>query len=105
MSATKHLALQKFELVDMSFRSAITPLRRESGVNSGIIATYPVDKTGEFGHMTGFGLLEPGVQGLDLAFFKHDDKLLTQEVDGAQFLVAVHLRHLLLLHLRQFRGC
>ena len=51
----KHVALQKFEAVDMSFRHAITPLRRASGANSGIIATYPVDKTREFCHMTGFG--------------------------------------------------
>src|SRR6266702_6793650 len=99
MSATKHLAFQKFEPVDMSFRCAITPLRRESGVNSGIIATYPVDKTREFSHMTGFGSLEPGVQYLRLAVFEHGHKLLAQEVDGAEVLVEVHLLNLMLLSL------
>jgi len=61
MSATKHLALEKFEPIDMSLRDPITPFGRESGANSGIISTNPVDKTAQFGHITGFGSLEPGV--------------------------------------------
>src|SRR5437588_8617400 len=104
MSTTKHLALQKFEPVDMSFRGAITPLRRESGANSGIIATYPVDKTGKFGHMARFGSREPGVQCLRPAFFEHGHKLLAQEVDGAEFLVEIHLLNLVLLNLRPLGG-
>src|SRR5258708_17661408 len=99
MSATKHLAFQKFEPVDMAFRSAITPLRRESGANRGIIATYPVDKTGEFSHMARFGSVEPGVQCLRLAVFEQGHKLLAQEVDGMEVLVAVHLLNLVLLSL------
>ncbi len=55
VGTTEHLPLQKFEAVDMPLRDAITPLGRESGANSGIISTNPVDKTGEFGHMTCFG--------------------------------------------------
>ena len=102
MSATKHLAFQKFEPVDMSFRRAITPLRRESGVNSGIIATYPVDKTREFSHMIGFGSVEPGVQCLRLPFFEQGHKFLAQQVDGAEFLIEVYLLNLLLLHLGEF---
>src|SRR5207253_2090668 len=69
MSATKHLALQKFEPVDMPFRGAITPRQGEGCVNSGIVSTNPVDKAAQFGHVTGFGLLEPGVQCFRLAFF------------------------------------
>ncbi len=104
MGTTEHLALQKFEAVDMPLRDAITPLGRESGPNSSIISTNPVDKTAQFGHMTGFGALEPAVQCLLLAFFEHGHKLLAQEVDGAEFLVAVHLLHLVLLSRRQLRG-
>ena len=99
MCPAKHLPLQKFEAVDMTLRRAITPLRRASGANSGIIATYSVDKTGEFSHMTGFGSVEPGIQSLHLAVFEHGHKFLTQEVDGAEVLVAVHLLNLLLLRL------
>jgi hypothetical protein len=99
MSATKHLALQIFEPVDMSFRGAITPLGRENGTDSGIIATYSVDKTGEFGYMARFGSVEPGVQCLHLAVFEHGHKLLAQEIDGAEVRVAVQLLNLVLLSL------
>src|SRR6266436_5717064 len=98
MCSAKHLPLQKFEAIDMSFRRAITPLRRASGANSGIIATYPIDKTGEFSHMTGFGSVEPGIQSLHLAVFEHGHKFLTQEVDSAEVLVEGHLLNLVLLH-------
>ena len=104
MRTAKHLALEKFEPIDMSLGDPIAPLGRASGANSGIISTNPVDKTGEFGYMTGFSSLEPGVQSLRMAFFEHANKLLAQGVNGAEFLVAVHLRNLLLLHFRQFRG-
>src|SRR5439155_7952649 len=102
MSATKHLALQKFEPVDMPLRGAITPRQAESSANSGIVSTNPIDEAAQFAHMTGFCLLKPGVQCLLLAFFEHGDKLLAQEVDGAEVLVEVHLRNLLLLHLGEF---
>src|SRR5258708_694344 len=104
MSATKHLALEKFEPVDMAFRSTITPRQGEGRVNSGGISTNAIDKAAQFAHMALFGSLEPGVQGLHLAFFEQGDKLLAQKVDGAEFLVEVHLLNLLLLHFRQFRG-
>src|SRR6266446_19021 len=104
MSATKHLALQEFEPVDMPLRGAITPRQAEGSANSGIVSTNPVDKAAQFAHMRGFCSLQPGVQGLRLAFFEHGDKLLAQEVDGAEVLVKVHLRNLLLLHLGEFRG-
>jgi hypothetical protein len=58
MRATKHLALQKFEPIDMSLRDAITPLGRESGANGGIISTNPVDKAAQFGYVRRFCLLE-----------------------------------------------
>src|SRR5258708_37330366 len=99
MSATKHLAFQKFEPVDMAFRSAITPLRRESGANRGIIGTDPGDKTGEFSHMARFGSVEPEVQCLRLAGFEHRHKLLAQEVDGTAVLLEFHLLNLVLLRL------
>src|SRR2546423_15566143 len=99
MSATKHLAFQKFEPVDMSFRRAIAPLGRESSANSGIIATNPVSKTGEFSHTARFGSREPGVQCLRLAVFEHGHKFLTQEVDGAEVFVEGHLLNLVLLSL------
>src|SRR5438128_7318076 len=103
MSATKHLTLQKFEPVDMSLRGAITPRQTEGSTNSGIVSTNPVDKAAQFAHMRGFCSLEPGVQCLHLTFFEHGDKLLAQEVDGAEVLVKVHLRNLVLLHLGEFR--
>ena len=78
MRPTEHLPLQKFQAIHMPLYDPITPLRRESGVNSGIIATYPVDKTREFSHMTGFGSVEPGVQCLRLAVFEHGHKLLAK---------------------------
>src|SRR5205809_1572596 len=100
MGTAEHLALQKFEPVDIPLRGAITPLRRESGANSGIIATYPIDKTGEFSHMACFGSVEPGVQCLRLAVFEHGHKLLAQEVDGTEVLVEVQLLNLVPLSLR-----
>jgi hypothetical protein len=78
MSTTKHLTFQKLEPVDMALGDAITPLGRASGTNSGIISTNPVDKTGEFAHMTDFSSLEPGVQCLRLVFFEHGHKLLAK---------------------------
>ena len=104
MGTAEHVALQKFEPVDVSLRSAITPRQGAGSVHSGIVSTNPVDKAAQFGHLTGFCSLQPGVQCLHLAFFEHGDKLLAQEVDGAEVLVAVHLRNLLLLHLGEFRG-
>ena len=73
-------------------------------LHSGIVSTNPVDKAAQFGHMAGFGSLQPGVQCLHLACFEPGDKLLAQEVDGAKLLVEVHLLHLLLLHLAEFQG-
>ncbi len=99
MSPSKHLPLEKFEAIDMSLHDAVVPRKPESRLHSGIVSTNPVDKTAQFSHMTRFRLLEPGVQGLHLAFFEHGDKFLAQQIDGAQILVVLHLLYLLLLHL------
>lgn len=104
MRTAKHLAFEKFEAIDMSLRDAIAPLARASSTNSGIIATNAIDKTAQFAHLTGFGSFEPAVQCLYLAFFEHGHKILAQQVDGAQFLMAVHLFHLLLLSGSQLGG-
>src|SRR6266568_7718515 len=104
MSPTKHLPLEKFEAIDMSLHNSVVPWKPESRLHSDIVSTNPVDKTAQFSHMTRFCLLEPGVQGLHLAFFEHGDKFLAQEIDGAQVLVVLHLLNLLLLHLTEFGG-
>src|SRR5438105_14282494 len=104
MSPTKHLPLEKFEAIHMSLDDSVVPRKSESRFHSGIVSTDPVDKTAQFNHMTRFGSLEPGVQGLHLAFFEHGDKFLAQQIDGAQILVMLHLLHLLLLHLTEFTG-
>src|SRR5258708_26236320 len=103
MSTTEHLALQKFEPVDMPLRGAITPGEGEGSAHSSSISTNPVDKAAQFGYVRRFCLLEPPIQCLHLAFFEHGDKLLAQAIDGAEFLVEVHLLHLVLLHLVKFR--
>jgi hypothetical protein len=54
MGTTEHLALQKFEAIDMPLCDAVTPLERASCMNGGVIATNPIDKAGEFGHLAGF---------------------------------------------------
>src|SRR5947209_11961879 len=104
MSPTKHLPLEKFETIHMSLHDPVVPRKSESRFHSGIVAMNPVDKTAEFNHMTRFGSLEPGVQGLHLALFEHGDKFLAQEIDGALLLGVLHLLHLLLLHFTEFRG-
>ena len=78
MSATKHLALQKLEPVDMPFCGAITPRQGEGRMNSGRISTNAINKAAQFVHMARFGSHEPGVQGLHLAFFEQGDKLLAK---------------------------
>src|SRR5437867_1234229 len=103
-SATKHLTLQEFEAIDMPFGGAITPRQAEGRANSDSVSTNSVDKAAQFSHMARFGSLQPGVQCLRLSSFEHGDKLLAQEVDGTEFLVAVHLLNLLLLHLGEVRG-
>src|SRR5947199_3141714 len=103
MSPTKHLPLEKFEAIHMSLHDSVVPRKSESSFHSGIVSKNPVDKTAEFNHMTRFGSLEPGVQGLHLAFFEHGDKFLAQQIDGAQVLVVLHLLHLFLLHFTEFR--
>jgi hypothetical protein len=52
--------------------------------------------------MTGFGSVEPGVQGLCLAVVEQGHKLLAQQVDGAEVLVEVHLLYQMLLRLSSF---
>src|SRR3989440_8601730 len=89
MSPTKHLPLEKFEAIHMSLHDSVVPWKPESRLHSGIVSTNPVDKTAEFSHMTRFCLLEPGVQGLHLAFFEHGDKFLAQAVDRAQFIAGL----------------
>ena len=83
MSTTEHLALEKFEAVDVSLCDTITPLGRESRVNGGVISTNPIDKAAQFSHMAGFCPLEPGVQCLCPALFEPCDKFLAQEIDRA----------------------
>src|SRR6516165_9898618 len=98
MSTTEHLALQKFEPIHMSFERSITPRQRASITYSGIVSTNPVHKAGEFRHVTLFRSLEPSVQHLNLTFFEQRHKFLAQQVDGAEFLMEVHVLNLLLLH-------
>src|SRR5947209_5191200 len=102
MRTTKHLPLEKFEAINMSFHDFVVPGKPESGLHSGIVSTNRVDKTAEFTHMTGFGSLEPAVQCLHPTFFEESDKFLTQEIDGAQVLVVLHLLNLSLLRLTKF---
>src|SRR5215469_2057658 len=84
MSTAKHLSLQKCEAVDMSLRSAI-PLRpRASGVHGGIIAIDASDTTLEFGDMTRFRSLEPGIECLCLLLFEHGHTFLTQEIGAVE---------------------
>src|SRR5450755_1142900 len=99
MSTTKHLALQKFETVDVALRGPITPRQAASSANSGIVSTNAVDKAAQFPHAALFCSLEPGVQSLCLPFFEQGHKFLAQQVDGAEFLIQGDLFNLLLLHL------
>ena len=78
MGTTEHLALQKFEPIDMALRDAITPRQAESRMNSSIISTNAVDKAAKFAYMTRFCSLEPAVQCLHLAFFEHGHKFLAR---------------------------
>src|SRR6266699_686608 len=84
MGTAEHLALQKFEPVDVSLRNAITPGQGAGSVNSGIVSTNPVDKAGEFRHLTLLCLLEPALQCLCLMLFEQRHKFLTQQIDGAE---------------------
>ena len=52
--------------------------------------------------MTGFGSVEPGVQGLHLTVFEYGHKFLAQEVDDAEVLVEVYLLYQMLLRLSSF---
>src|SRR5438876_7404914 len=99
MGTAKHLALEKFEAVDMALRGPITPGQRASSAHSGIVSTNAVDKAAEFRHTALFRALEPGVQCLRLPFFEQGHKFLAQQVDGAEFLIEVYLLNPLLLHL------
>src|SRR5437588_6649759 len=103
MSTTKHLPLEKFEAIDMSLDDAIAPGKRASGAHRSIIARDAIDKADEFSHLALFCPLEPGVQGLSLAFSEQHHKFLAQEVDAAQFLTALaDVLNLLLLNGRLF---
>ncbi len=99
MSATKHLAFEKFEPIDMPLRSAVTPRQGAGRANSSIVSTNAVDKAAQFRHTALFRSLEPGVQCLRLLFFEQGHKFLAQEIDGVEFLMEVHLLNLVLLHL------
>src|SRR6266487_329334 len=99
MGTAKHLALEKFEAVDMALRGPITPGQRASSTYSSIVSTNAVDKAAQFRHTALFRSLEPGVQCLRLLFFEQGHKFLAQAIDGVEFLVEVHLLKLLLLHL------
>jgi hypothetical protein len=61
MGTAKHLALEKFEAVDMALRGSITPRQRAGSTHSGIVSTNAVDKAAEFGHTALFRSLEPSV--------------------------------------------
>src|SRR6266568_4920928 len=102
MSATKHLALEKFESIDMALRRAVTPRQGARRANSSIVSTNAVDKAAQFRHTALFRSLEPSVQCLRLPFFEQGHKFLAQQVDGAQFLMEVYLLNLLLLHFGEF---
>jgi hypothetical protein len=78
MSATKHLALEKFESVDMPLRGAVTPRQAEGCANSGRVSTNAEDLAAQFGHMRGFGSLKPPLQCLHQPFFEQGDKLLAK---------------------------
>ncbi len=99
MSATKHLAFEKFEPIDMPLRSAVTPRQGAGRANSSIVSTNAVDKAAQFRHTALLRSLEPGVQCLRLLFFEQGHKFLAQEIDGVEFLMEVHLLNLVLLHL------
>src|SRR5436853_7423890 len=50
MGTAKHLALEKFEAVDMALRGPITPGQRAGSTHSGIVSTNAVDKAAELRH-------------------------------------------------------
>src|SRR6266487_2320199 len=103
MRAAKHLALQKFEPVDMPLRDAITLRPRASSTNSGIISTDAIGKAPQFCYLALLRFLEPPIQCLFLAFFEQGHKFLTQEVDGAKFVTCpANLIDLLALERSQF---
>ena len=102
MGTAKHLALEKFEAVDMALRGSITPGQRAGSTHSGIVSTNAEDLAAEFRHPVLFRSLEPPISCRHLAFFEQSHKFLAQQVDGVEFLMEVHLLKLLLLHLREF---
>ena len=80
IGAAKHLALEEFETIHMSLCHAITPGQGTSCVHGGIIPVDAIGKAGEFGDMTGFGTLEPVVEGFGLALFEQRHKILTDVI-------------------------
>jgi hypothetical protein len=61
MSATEHLALQKFEPVDMSFRGPIPPGQRAGSAHSGIVSPNAEDIAAQFRYTALFRSLEPAI--------------------------------------------
>src|SRR5258708_36829492 len=99
MRTAKHLALEKFEAIDMTLRDAVTLRPRASCVHSGIIPQDAIGKTPQFGDMTLFCSFQPLIQGLCPPLFEHGHKFLTQEIDRVQLrtCLADGLKLLLLL--------
>ena len=64
----------------MSLGDAITFRPGTSSVHGGIIAINAIGKPGKFGDTTGFGTLEPLIQGVSLALFEQDHKVLAQVI-------------------------
>ncbi len=93
MRATKHLALEKFEPVDVSFCDAVTFRPRASGVHGGILPADAIGKTLQFGGLACFCSLQPPRQYLCLSLFKHAHKFLTQEIHGVK--IRTRLAHVL----------
>src|SRR5579859_6365529 len=80
MSTAKHLALQKFEAIDMSFCDSVALLPRESRVHGSIITRNPMSKAGQLSDPTRFGTSEPMVKILSLTLFEQGHKILAQVV-------------------------
>jgi hypothetical protein len=101
MGTAKHLALEKFEAVDMALRGPITPGQRAGSTHSGRVSTHAEDLAAQFRHTARFRSLEPPISCRHLPFFEQSYKFLAQQVDGVEFLMEVHLLKPLLLHRRR----
>src|SRR5436305_14019481 len=104
MGTAKHLALEKFEAVDMALRGPITPGQTAGSTHSGIVSTNAVDKAAEFRHTVLCRSLEPPLQCRHPAFSEQSHKFLPPQLDGAEFLIQAQLLNMLLMHLNASAG-